>query len=116
MISQMPKDMRGLGKMFNVKILNGSDSLPKVVLPNLLPAAIVTLVAAPLSLALGIATGTTPMTAVALAIMGGLVGGASGDSAFIIGGPAGALVGILMRSTPRAARRSFPGCPCFPPA
>jgi len=99
MIYQTPKDMRGPGKMFKVRTLNGIESLPRVILPNVLPAATVTLVAVPLSLALGIATGTTPMTAIATAIVGGLVSGSFGDSAFNIVGPAGALVGILMRFT-----------------
>lgn len=99
MIYQTPKDMRGPGNMFKVKTLNGIESFPQVILPNVLPAATVTLVAVPLSLALGIATGTTPMTAIATAIMGGLVSGTFGDSAFNVVGPAGALVGILMRFT-----------------
>jgi len=99
MIYQTPKDMRGPSKMFKVKTLNGIESLQQVIVPNLLPAATVTLVAVPLSLALGIATGATPMTAIATAIMGGLVSGSFGDSAFNVVGPAGALVGILMRFT-----------------
>merc|ERR1719346_636834 len=39
------------------------------------------------------------MAAIATAVVGGLVSGTFGDSAFNIVGPAGALVGILMRFT-----------------
>jgi len=99
MIAQTPEDMRGPGKMLKVKTLKGMESLPNVILPNVIPAMTVTLVAIPLSLALGIATGTSPMSAIATAVVGGLVSGAFGDSAFNIVGPAGALVGILMRFT-----------------
>ena len=76
--------------MVKVRTWTGIGSLPKVALPNLLLA---------LGLAFGRATGATPMTAVASAMMGGPVIGAFGDSAFIIVGPVGALVGVLMRFT-----------------
>jgi len=95
MFAQAPCD----GTFFKVKTRNGMEALPKVILPNVLPAVTVTLVAIPLSLALGIATGTSPMAGIATAVIGGLVSGTFGDSAFNVVGPAGALVGILMRFT-----------------
>merc|ERR1719277_1741683 len=99
MIAQTPSEMWKPSKMLLVKTRNGMEQLPSVILPNMIPAMTVTLVAVPLSLALGIATGTSPMAAIATAVVGGLVSGAFGDSAFNIVGPAGALVGILMRFT-----------------
>ena len=77
--------------MLKGKALNGTESLPEVILPSLFPAATVARAAVPL----GIAAGAMPTTAIATAIMGGLVSGAFGDSAFSTVGPVGALADIL---------------------
>jgi len=98
-IAGTPEDSRGLGKLLTVKTSKGIESLPNVIIPNLIPAFTVTLVAVPLSLALGIASGTSPMAAIATAVVAGLVHGTFGDSAFNIMGPAGAMVGVLLRFT-----------------
>lgn len=79
--------------------LHGPKSLPGTFTENAMPAVAVALVSIPLSLALGIASGAEPMTGIATAVIGGIVSGLFGSSAFNIVGPAGALVGILIRYT-----------------
>jgi SulP family sulfate permease len=79
--------------------LKGNQPLHTVIFENFLPACSVALVAIPLSIALGIASGASPMMGLATAVVAGCVAGAFGSSAFNIVGPAGALVGILLRYT-----------------